>query len=214
MGDLPAPPSTDRDQSVQKDDASNVFKTPPPKIPFSPFSPVDLKNSNLKKKNVLTAFSKYNLDQQIENQRSINLRERMRELDNFHLHRPHPDEECEYLNLPSNRLNLHSMKEVIYLCGGLVGVRFEGEELKSITAFTSQLERLWADIENSYKELSHTDHRLVPTSGTELTGPANRFCELADQYMEVVKALQEIIKKKHSTIDRTTAVATGKVFKH
>lgn len=209
MSSFSDPSTVEREGGVNLDESSNVFKTPPPKVGFSPFSPVDLKNSNLKKKNVLAAFTKYNIEQQLEHQKSLSLRERMRDLDNFHLHRPHPEEECEYLNLPNNRLNLHSLKEVIYLCGGLVGVRFEGDELKSITSFTSQLERLWSEVENSYKELTASDHRIIPTSGTEISVPAIRFCNLADQYMEIVKNLQELVKKKHSTIDRSSAVATG-----
>ena len=205
---LPHPPSVDRSK-ILKDDNLAEFTTPPPKVPFSPFSPENLKSNTLKKKNVITAFSKYDIENQIEQQKNMQLRERMRELDNFHLHRPHLEDECEFLNLPNNRMNLHTVKELTYLCGGLVGVRFDGDEFKLLHTYAAQLQSLWLQLEQSFKELSTPDLKLTPNTASELTPTATRFSNIADEYMQVIKSLQLLVCKKQSTIDRSNAITTG-----
>jgi hypothetical protein len=204
-----APPSKQQENHAD-------FQSPPPKPPFTGFSPVDLRNSNLKKKNTLISFSNYYMDQQIQQQKSLSLRERMRDLDNFHLHRPHPEEECPLLNLPNSRMNLHSTKEIIYLCGGLVGVRFEGTELKLIQAITTELEKVWFQIEAVYKNMSSSDHKFIPTkddasNNQVLSEHAIKFSDLSDKYMNLIKQLQDIVKLKQSSIDKRDCniVATG-----
>lgn len=207
---LPHPPSIDRD-SVVKPEESIFFSTPPPKVPFSPFSPENLKSNTLKKKNAVVSFVKYDLTQQRMLHQTISLRERMRDLDNFHLHRPHPEDECQYLNLPNNRLNLHVVKDIVYLCGGLVGVRFEGDELKAINSFATHLQNCWVQLEQRFKSMTSSDLKHVPSNpnDTIISSEATQFCELADKYMMIVASLQELVKKKQSTIDRTNAITTG-----
>jgi hypothetical protein len=169
----------------------------------------------LKKTIEQTAFTKYCIDEQYVGQRSLSAQERMRVMDRFFLHNPHLEEECAWLNLPSNRLHLHSLKDVMYLSGGLVGVRFESDELKDAGQLLKILGTMWADLDKIYKNMSTSERKLTWT--TENTADAvlnlqlqsvSHFHDQCDAYLRHIKILQSLIRKKQSQIDSNSVKGT------
>ncbi len=157
----------------------------------------------LKKSNEQTSFAKYNIDEQYMKQLNISVQERMRIMDRFFLHNPHPEEECSLLNLPNNRLHLHSLKDVMYLSGGLVGIRFESDELKDASTLLKVLSNLWAELDKNYKSMTNNERKIiwgneVEGDGTSKVGQFHKQC---DEYLCYIKELQLLVVKKQSQID-------------
>ncbi len=124
----------------------------------------------LKKSSEQTSFVKYNIDDQYMKQLNISVQERMRIMDRFFLHNPHPEEECALLNLPNSRLHLHSLKDVMYLSGGLVGIRFEGDELKDASSLLKVLSNLWAELDKNYKSMTNNERKIIWANEVEGDG--------------------------------------------
>ena len=130
---------------------------------FSPRSPLfsPLSSITLKKAANSVTFCDRNFTKLINEKDTLSCRDLMRQLDTFHLHRPHPDTECKALNLPNHRINMHSLKEVMNLCGGLIGARFSSDDIRNLSSIAQQLEHLWFSIDVHYKEMTIDEHKLV-----------------------------------------------------
>lgn len=158
----------------------------------------------LKNKVTFKAFAEYDIPSLIGH-RNISCAERMRELDLFHFHAPTAEERA-VVHLPSERLNLQSPKEVFYLCGGLVGVRFEGHELRHLTELTTELSRLWDQLAAVFTlfHLALKKFRIEaqPDPNCASTKSVMEFHDLGDRYLSRMRDLQDIVVKKQATIDR------------
>jgi hypothetical protein len=166
---------------------------------FSPRSPLfsPLNSVALKKSTQSIAFSDYDIEEILSRSHKLSCRERMRQLDNFHLHKPHHELECKALNLPNHRINLHSLKEAMNLCGGLVGARFSSEEIRELSSSVQKLEHLWFSIDLLYKEMNADEHRsVIPEVISEEETKVSIFHKLADGYMSKIKCVQTIVKSK------------------
>ena len=81
-----------------------------------------------------------------------NVTERMRALDDSRMRTP-TDKECSELNIPNDRLNIHSMKSILLLCGGCVGVRFTSEELQQLDLLTASCEEVYKKVDFAFKAI-------------------------------------------------------------
>jgi hypothetical protein len=196
----------------------------------APLAVVNELSPRLKKSVEQSSFVKYKLDDSYIGVHNVSVQDRMRVMDRFNLHNPHAQEECTFLNLPSNRLHLHSLKDVMYLSGGLVGVRFESDELKQTSELCNQLAVLWADIDKLYKGMSSIERKtILSTSAVVVTAEATldtnpdaildvkvdnvtKFHQLCDQYLEIIKDLQRMVLKKQGQIDVNEAGIRGESF--
>lgn len=130
-------------------------------------------------------------------------RDRIRELDRLRFHNLHPEDECVILRLPSRRIDIQSMKDVIMLCGGLVGVRFEGSELRSISSICSDLERTWAQLDRLYKSMPSSVTKVGgPQDNIEMQQVVEDFHRLSDSYIRDLQIIQDIVRAKQAMIDR------------
>lgn len=188
-----------------------------PAVPLLPST--SLGSPMLKKRLEQFAFAKYDIDSFI-NKTSVSAQERMRSLDLFNLHNPHLEEECKVFNLPSNRLHLQSMKDIMYLCGGLVGNRFTGDELKLVSNLVKILAQKWNEIDSLYKSMASNDRKFVfkpdsedvppiPTATTEIVA---NFHTLCDNYLVEIKVLQELVRKKQAEVDTSDSKGKRNVF--
>jgi hypothetical protein len=98
-----------------------------------------------------TAFIDESFDQ-FDSTWSKNVTERMRALDDIRMRTP-TQRECQKLNIPGDRLNLHNTPSILLLCGGCVGVRFTTEEIQKLVSITTSCETLYKIIESDYKAL-------------------------------------------------------------
>lgn len=184
-----------------RNDSTPMSPTPSTSITelFSPRSPPfsPLNSIALKKSTQTVAFSDNDIDEILSRCHKLSCRERMRQLDNFHLHKPHNELECKAFNLPNHRINLHSLKEVMNLCGGLVGARFSSEEIRELSSSVQKLEHLWFSIDLLYKEMNTEEHRsFIPELISEEETKVSLFHKLADEYMSLIKYTQIIVKSK------------------
>lgn len=143
--------------------------------------------------------------------------ERMREIDNFNLHTPLP-EEVELLNVTPYRMNLLSTQDVLYLCGGLVGVRFSSADLMDVLTHTKSMNASWNELSSIYKSMPAVCKKMVlpsaPATGTavacEVGEPESnehivrRFHNEADRYVTLFEELQALIREKQKLIDPNT----------
>ncbi len=165
----------------------------------------------LKKKTERVPFVNYDISLDLTNGNKA-VADRLRQLDAYHLHSP-TDVECTRLNLPNSRLNLLQLKDVLYLCGGLVGARFSTEDLTELREITHGMSDLWNDIENLFKSLDNVGKKLVLSTealaapcdeaDSSPTGIVRRFHHLADKYLAQCSTLQQVVRRIQSTIDTT-----------
>lgn len=163
----------------------------------------------------------YKLDQFMPH-RGKTVTERMRELDHIKLHTPLP-EEVELLNVSPYRMDLIATQEIMYLCGGLVGVRFSSSDLAMLIRLSKEMGALWAQLGELFKCMSAASKKLVltDTATSTSTGVANditsasavsledvsaeeavrKFHQLADEYVMHFGELQRLITEKQKSID-------------
>lgn len=148
-------------------------------------------NINLLQGNVLKTTEKYrfaheNLSLTILNWKK-NLTERMRALDDLRMRTP-TEEECSDLNIPNDRLNFHSVQNILLLCGGCVGIRFTSEELQQLVSLSGACETHYLKIDLSFKALhqaartrrlkgpyssdSNNEHTSLKSSSSSPSGPS------------------------------------------
>lgn len=207
-------------------DSNTALPTPPafpPRLNFMGGGGLTLKERFKKER-----ITDYKLDQFLHH-RGKNVTERMRELDNIKLHTPTP-EEVELLNVTPYRMDLLVVQEVMYLCGGLVGVRFSSSDLAMLMRLSKEMSAQWAKIGELFKHMPSKSKKLVladtgasaiSTTSTSVgvgvtTTEANtaevsteeamvrEFHELADAYVVHFGELQSLIAEKQKGIDPST----------
>ena len=187
--------------------SDNNFNPPQPPTLFSFPNSLLAGTGKLKKSKEKSAFCDYNLALYSGNQ-SVSLNERMRIIDQFHFHSP-TEEECKLLHIPDDRINLLLVKDLLYLCGGGVGVRFTGEELMALKAISSNMSQLWTSIDQQYNALNISQKKVVisdilttkiATEDDSITGVI-KLHEDIDNYLVLVSELQQIVKSKQLSID-------------
>jgi hypothetical protein len=104
---------------------------------------------------------------------SKHVTERMRALDDTRMRTP-TQSECQQLNIPGDRLNIHNTSSILLLCGGCVGVRFTTDEIQKLVSITTSCETLYKTIENAYKALPQS------FKIRRLKGPYNEQSEKID----------------------------------
>jgi hypothetical protein len=176
---------------------SGFEQTPPFPSPFT----LSLKQQ-LKPLKEKTDFSipwiEYSFHKVLEN--DLGPREIIRRLDKFKLHQLTSDE-SNILNLPSRRLNLHSMKDIMLLCGGSAGVRFETDDMKFINTLLQQLQQIWTDVDGIYKELPSSVTKSSKNAVDEIQLELiSSFNERAKEYVERLVELQTFIRRKREEL--------------
>lgn len=135
--------------------------------------------------------------------------ERLRELDKIHMYTPLPNE-IELLNITPYRMNLLVMQDVMYLCGGLVGVRFSSEELQELLRLTKEMNCAWNNVNKFFQDMSTVCKKLsLPTDeASSADGSFDPDVELAknlhqsaDQYVLLFGKLQVFIREKQLGVD-------------
>lgn len=189
-------------------DSSVLPLPPPPGRPAFPFGGlgVGLLKSAAKTNSVNADLQKSWTDHDFSmylGQSSTPPRDRIRELDRLRFHNLHPEDECVLLRLPSRRVDIQSLKDVIMLCGGLVGVRFESSELRLISGTCSDLERTWVQLDRLYKSMPSAVTKMGSSSDIDMQQTVEDFHALCDNYIRDLQNIQDLIKLKQATIDRT-----------
>lgn len=175
-------------------------------LPLNPFAS-GLKNMGmLKKKAEKKSFVDYDMASYVTAVGKI-ATERLRILDNFHLHTP-TETECSQFNLPSSRINLLHLKDVLYLCGGLVGARFTSEDLLTLRELTGAMRILWENIEAQFKQLDTSGKKMIlvedstgDANSSEVLGQVRQFHDLADRYLGEVTRLQGVVARIQQSVD-------------
>lgn len=142
-------------------------------------------------------------------QDSVAPRERIRQLDRLRFHNLHPEDECVILRLPSRRVDIQSMKDVILLCGGFVGVRFDGTELKAISDTTKDLEKTWTQLDALYKSIPSAVTKDSSQLDADKAAVVAEFHALCDNYIRDLQVIQQIVRDKQATIDKTAETLKG-----
>ena len=200
------------------EETSKDLPMPPPKLPFpSGSGSSSLRKTETEKKRFTM------LDMTLPEDRwKKNLTERMREVDDLRMRVPVP-EECTELNIPDSRLNLHSLQNILLLCGGCVGVRFTGDELPALIASTTACETLYVKIDTTFKTLPmtaknrrlHGPYEIIESTtssssvrcthpediavGSESNDVANVQHQL-DGYIDKMRQLQTLVRTKNATL--------------
>jgi hypothetical protein len=102
----------------------------------------------------------------------VSVADRMRYLDDLHKHAPLP-EECEELNIPDDRLDLHTIKDILFLCGGCAGVRFTSEDFATIHLIVAKLVPLWEQLEKQFKEFDNASKKRILKGGPYRLHPSS-----------------------------------------
>jgi len=143
---------------------------------------------------------------------------RLKELDKIRMYTPLP-EEVELLNVTPYRMNLLVVQDVMYLCGGLVGVRFSSEELLELIRFTKGLAAAWAEISKIFQEMSTACKKLsLPNEDSSIAEPmedpeleqVRKLHQSADEYVTLFGHLQVFISEKQKGVD--PSARTGEEF--
>jgi len=155
-------------------------------------------------------FTDYKIEQFLHH-RGKNATERLRELDKIRMYTPLPDE-IQLLNVTPYRMNLLVMQDVMYLCGGLVGVRFSSEELQELLRLTKGMNSAWNDVSKAFQEMSTACKKLslpvdeiVPGAVAEQTSDdvdlVKKLHMYADEYVQLFTQLQVFVKEKQKGVD-------------
>jgi hypothetical protein len=146
---------------------------------------------------------------------------RMRRLDYLRKHAP-IEEESRDLNIPDGRLLLDHLKDVMAICGGLVGVRFSTEDFRFLQETTARLSTNIKAAEDTFQALSSGDKKksnavirsigiadgiddpcktpTVPSQGHEALVV---FHERADSVIRDLFDLQRFVSDKQGSIDKS-----------
>lgn len=173
-----------------------------------PLNPFMVGQPVLQKKNVEKVFTDHDFPSYV--QQSGNATSRLRLLDSIRLHNP-LEIECTRFNLPSSRLNVLVLKDVLHLCGGLVGARFSSEELLQCKSLVKQLSDLWASIELKYKGLNASQKKIQWNAASSTSNSSeeankevedvNKFFEETNEFLTKLQELQELIRKVRDSVD-------------
>lgn len=177
---------------------------------------IQFKTGGLKKANAKLPFVEYEISSYI-GQFNVSPRERMRQLDLFYMHSPDPEKECKFLNLPSDRISLHSLKGIMFLCGGLVGMRFENDDFHNLSSYLKDMSILWTNLNDVFQKVVELDKKISTGSPKEEKSPSSdytqeliqEFNKDADEYLTIVLKVQEIVKRKQSLVDRDHSKLNG-----
>jgi hypothetical protein len=179
---------------------------------LSPAPRFNLTEIKLKSKLKFYAFCDYDITSYIGH-RGISCAERMREFDLFRFHTPTEEERTE-IHLPTARLNLHSTKEIFYLCGGLVGVRFDSDELHKLADLAHKLSVAYERLVNVFETFHLVFKKFKIPIKQELpcenTNAVSVFHQLGDEYLQVMIELQQLVRNKQKTIGRDAYYNHGK----
>lgn len=211
---LPPPPQVDTDDDLRvtnncdsaiTDVECSIWK--PPAVP-SGMVGLKLKEKIAKGKFVDYDFSNFMYHSE---RYSKNPTMRLRDLDSIRLHNP-VSEEISLLNLSSYRMNINNLNDVLYLCGGLVGMRFTSDELLLVLSKTKRLVSLWDALDECYKAMDPSCRKLIVQisdlkshceggmcSDSELF--VTKFHILADEYVQELADVQSMVRMKQSSID-------------
>jgi hypothetical protein len=154
----------------------------------------------------------YTLDQ-FMGHRGKNVMERLREMAYIHMHTPQT-EEVELLNVSTYRMSLLVTQDVLYLCGGLVGVRFSSEDLVTIQRLTKKMATLWSNNSEIFKNMSAACKKYTLKEDPDAADPdgcaasVRRLHDQADEYVTLFGELQTIIKEKQTQIDPSARAGT------
>lgn len=105
----------------------------------------------------------------------------MRFIDTLRYHKP-TDEERKELNLCSavERLNLHTLNDILAICGARKGSRFDGQEIQRMIVLEGHLRGLYTELNDLFQKTRKQDE-------------ATQFHEIANQYMETFQQLKTFV---------------------
>lgn len=196
---------------ADQSNSAECNRPPPPSFPNSfLLSGGAVGGRLLKKVNKKKAFCDGNILELLNGSRAISLNERMRSIDTLRFHSP-VEEECKMLHIPDDRINLLQLKDLLYLCGGGVGVRFTGEDLNSLKTISSTMGGVWAEIDRAYNLLTPVQKKIVisdilirdiqvGSSEESDTKSVVSLHELLDSYLKLAVDLQNTVKGKQASI--------------
>lgn len=211
---LPHPPQVDADDDLGVsnngdgtivDIGCSIWKPPP--------VPLGMGGLRLKEKMAKGKFVDYDFSNFMYHSErySKNPTMRLRDLDSIRLHNP-VSEEISLLNISSYRMNINNLNDVLYLCGGLVGMRFTSDELLLVLSKTKRLVTLWDALDECYKAMDPSCRKFIL-----LTSDLKLHCEggmcsdselyvakfhiLADEYVQELTDVQSMVRMKQSSID-------------
>jgi len=213
---LPRPPSdynADGELQALNNGADTIANaessmSKPPAAPLG-IECLKLKGKMVKGKFVDYDFSKFIYHSEL-NSKSPTVR--LRDLDSVRLYNPISDE-ISLLNLSSYRMNINKLNDVLYLCGGLVGMRFTSDELLLVLSKTKRLVSLWDALDECYKAMDPSCRKLIIRVVSDLKSHCMegicsdnelhvaKFHMLADEYVLELTDLQSIVRLKQSSID-------------
>lgn len=119
-----------------------------------------LKKTAVKKPFVDQSFD----DSYLEEQWRLSCQQRIRNVDEIRKHAPLPAE-CQDLNIPDDRLSLLSVKDILFLCGGCVGVTFSTEEFSQINSMIARLKPLADFTDSLFQKMSASSKKRVLVKG-------------------------------------------------
>jgi len=137
---------------------------------------------------------------------------RMRTLDDVHKHAP-LEEECGELNIPNDRLDLHRMQDMLFLCGGCCGVRFSSEEMLHLGNLRAELQPAWDALDGQFQSMDSSLKKKVLEGGPYASGAplgdadaglefVVKFHQLADEYLAIMHRVQALVIVKQASIRR------------
>lgn len=188
----------------------------------SPLSPMmiqfqSMKSPSLKDKFIKKRFIDYNLLDYLSSNNKKCINDQLRDLDLIRLHTP-LKEEVELLNISDYRMNLHIKNDILYLCGGLIGVRFNNDDLNLILNTIKNLNNLWNQLDLYYKTMNSISKKMIVHDNNPLINKDDidsnidneelynnqqsilQFQLLYDNYLQQLIIIQDLIKKKQNEI--------------